>query len=50
MTRFLLLILLATPAHADGGISGVIGGIISAMQPTSASPDTTSQTDDGDDD
>ena len=48
MMRFLLpLILLASAVHADdGGIAGVIGAAISAMSPTSTSPDSQSDSDD----
>jgi hypothetical protein len=42
------IFLCSTPAHADGGISGVIGAVISAGQPTSTSPDNYNT--DGDDD
>lgn len=46
----LAIFLCSTPVHADGGISGVIGAIISAGQPTSTSPDNYSNDgDDGDD-
>jgi hypothetical protein len=60
-SRFLILILillaclaivlmkLAAPAHADGPVASAIGGLISAMEPTSTSPDNYSDSD-GDDD
>ena len=43
-----MFVLTASPAHADGGVSGAIGAVISAMSPTSTAPDSTSNSDDDD--
>jgi hypothetical protein len=52
MIRFLIpLILFASAAHsADGPVASAIGAVISAMQPTSTSPDNYSSNDGDDDD